>query len=234
VIAATRTSQPAIAAKAATATIPIVFQTGGDPVKDGLVASLNRPGGNVTGATRLSNELTQKRFGLISELVPNVTTIAWLYSGTGAGVRDVMQDLLDATRKRGVKLQPWDVRTEAELDIAFAAMAQAHADALINSGSPLLQAQREHIVALTIRFAIPTIFFDRESVVAGVLMSYDASFSDSFHQVGVYVGRILKGEKPPDLPVVRPTKFDLVINLKTAKALGLPPGILAIADEVIE
>jgi putative ABC transport system substrate-binding protein len=235
VIAATRTSAPAIAAKAATSTIPIVFQTGGDPVRDGLVASLNRPGGNVTGATRLSNELNQKRFGLISELVPHATTIGLLDS-IGPALEGVLQQMQEVTRKRGVKLHAVHVRTEAELDTAFAAMAQAHVDALINAGGPLILARREQVVALTMRYAIPTIFFDRVSVVDGGLMSYAAGFSDSFHQVGVYVGRILKGAKPTDLPVVQPTQFDLVINLKTAKMLGLtvPPGILAIADEVLE
>jgi putative tryptophan/tyrosine transport system substrate-binding protein len=235
VIAATRTSAPAIAAKAATSTIPIVFQTGGDPVRDGLVAALNRPGGNVTGVTRLSNELNQKRFGLISELVPNATTIALLES-VGPALEGVVQEMQEAARKRGVKLQTVHVRAEAELDTAFAAMAQAHVDALINAGGPLTVTRREEIIALTMRYAIPTIFFDRESVLAGGLMSYAASFSDSFRQVGVYVGRILKGAKPGDLPVVQPTKFELVINLKTAKTLGLtiPPGVLAIADEVIE
>jgi putative ABC transport system substrate-binding protein len=235
VIAATRTSAPAIAAKAATSTIPIVFQTGGDPVKDGLVASLNRPGGNVTGVTRLSNELNQKRFGLISELVPNATTIALLES-VGPALEGVVQEMQEAARKRGVKLQTVHVRAEAELDPVFAAMAEAHVDALINAGGPLTITRREEIIALTMRYAIPTIFFDRESVLAGGLMSYAASFSDSFRQVGVYVGRILKGAKPADLPVVQPTKFELVINLKTAKTLGLtiPPGVLAIADEVIE
>jgi putative tryptophan/tyrosine transport system substrate-binding protein len=235
VIAATRTSAPAIAAKAATSSIPIVFQTGGDPVKDGLVAALNRPGGNVTGVTRLSNELTQKRFGLISELVPNATTIALLES-VGAALEGVVQEMQEVARKRGVKLQTVHVSAEAELDTAFAALAQAHVDALINAGGPLTVTRRDQIIALTMRYAIPTIFFDRESVLAGGLMSYAASFSDSFRQVGVYVGRILKGAKPGDLPVVQPTKFELVINLKTAKTLGLtiPPGVLAIADEVIE
>jgi putative tryptophan/tyrosine transport system substrate-binding protein len=235
VIAATRSSAPAIAAKAATSTIPIVFQTGGDPVKDGLVASLNRPGGNVTGVTRLSNELNQKRFGLISDLGPNATTFALLES-VGPALEGVVQEIQEAARTRGVKLQTVHVRAEAEFDAAFAAMAQAHVDALINAGGPLTITRREQIIALTMRYAIPTIFFDRESVLAGGLMSYAASFSDSFRQVGVYVGRILKGEKPADLPIVQPTKFDLVINLKTAKTLDLevPPTLLALADEVIE
>jgi putative ABC transport system substrate-binding protein len=235
VIVASRTSAPAMAAKAATSTIPIVFQTGGDPVEDGLVAALNRPGGNVTGVTRLSNELNQKRLGLISELLPNATTITLLHS-VGAAMQSVVREMQEITRKRGVTLRTVDVRSEAELDAAFAAMAQAHVDALINAGGPLTIARREQIVALTMRYAIPTIFFDRESVLAGGLMSYAASFPDSFRQVGVYVGRILKGAKPSDLPVVQPTRFELVVNLKTAKTLGLtvPPVILAIADEVIE
>jgi putative tryptophan/tyrosine transport system substrate-binding protein len=236
VIAATRSSGPGLAAKAATSTIPIVFQTGGDPVKDGLVTSLNRPGGNVTGVTRLSNELIQKRFGLIAELVPKATTIALLVNPTNPAAKAQVQEMQEPTHERGLKFQVVNVSTEAELGPALADAAQLHADALIQAADQLFAARREQIVALTIRHAIPTIFFDRESVLAGGLMSYSASWSDSYHQVGAYVGRILKGAKPADLPVLQPTRFELVVNLKTAKALGIDmsPSLLARADEVIE
>jgi putative ABC transport system substrate-binding protein len=236
VIAATRSSAPALAAKAATSTIPIVFQTGGDPVNDGLVTSLNRPDGNVTGVTRLSNELIQKRFELIAELVPKATTIALLVNPANIAAKAQVQQMQEPTRERGLKFQVVNASSEAELDAAFAAAAQLHADAVIQAADQLFAGRRDQIVALTMRYAIPTIFFDRESVLAGGLMSYSASWSDSFRQVGAYVGRILKGAKPADLPVLQPTRFELVVNLKTAKALGieLSPSLLARADEVIE
>jgi putative ABC transport system substrate-binding protein len=236
VIAATRGPGPARAAKAATSTIPIVFQTGSDPVKDGLVASLNRPGGNVTGVTRLSTALIPKRLGLMTELIPKMTVIALLVNPTGPQARDQVQEMQEPMRALGLRLHVVNASTERELDTAFAAVAQNGAGALIVAADPLFIGRREQIVALTMRHAIPTIFFERESVAAGGLMSYAASFTDSFRQVGVYVGRILKGEKPADLPVQQPTKFELVLNLKTAKALGLtiPNTLLALADEVIE
>jgi putative ABC transport system substrate-binding protein len=236
VIAATRSSAPGLAAKAATSTIPIVFQTGGDPVNDGLVPSLNRPGGNVTGVTRLSNELIQKRFGLIAELVPKATTIALLVNPANIAAKAQVQQMQEPTRERGLKFQVVNVSTAADLDTAFADAARLHADVLVQAADVLFVGRREQIVALTMRHAIPTVFFDRESVLAGGLMSYAASWTDSFHQVGVYVGRILKGEKPADLPVLQPTKFELIINLRTAKALGIniSPSLLARADEVIE
>ena len=236
VIAATRSSAPARAAKAATSTIPIVFQTGSDPVKDGLVVSFNRPGGNVTGATRLTTAVIQKRLGLIFELVPKATVIALLANPAGPQTATQVEVLQEATRARGLKLHVVNARNEGELDTAFAAAAQNKVDALIIGSDNLFIDRRKHIVALTIRHAIPTIFFERDSVVDGGLMSYSAGLANSFRQVGVYVGRILKGEKPADLPVLQPTKFDLIINLSTAKALGLdlPPTLLALADEVIE
>jgi putative ABC transport system substrate-binding protein len=236
VIAATRSSAPALAAKAATSTIPIVFQTGSDPVKDGLVTSLSRPGGNVTGATRLTTELVPKRLGIISELVPKAKVIGYLGNPKGIQTAAQVSELEKATRTRGLKLFVAYAADKSELDAAFAAIAQAGASALIEGSDPLFIDQRKEIVARTISHKIPTMFFERDSVVDGGLMTYSASFADSFRQVGVYVGRILKGAKPADLPVQQPTKFDLVINMKTAKAIGLtiPPALLVTADEAIE
>jgi putative ABC transport system substrate-binding protein len=236
VIAATRTSAPGLAAKAATSTIPIVFQTGSDPVKNGLVASLNRPGGNVTGASRLSTDLIPKRLGLMAELVPKMTAIALLVNPAGHQSVAQVHEMQEPTRALGLQLHVVNASTEHELDTAFAAIVQSGADALIVAINPLFIARREQIVALAQRHAVPVIFAERESVMAGGLMSYAASFTDSFRQVGVYVGRILKGASPADLPVQQPVRFELVINLKTAKALGLtvPPSLLTTADEVIE
>jgi putative ABC transport system substrate-binding protein len=237
VIAATRTSAPALAAKAATSTIPIVFQTGSDPVKDGLVASFNRPGGNVTGVARISAELIQKRLGLILELVPKATTVGLLTNPNNniESATQVMQ-MQDATRARGLSLYVAKASNDRELDGAIAAMARAGVAALVEGNDTLFLDRRKQLAALTISYRIPAIFFEREAVADGGLMSYDASLADSFRQVGDYVGRILKGEKPANLPVVQPTKFDLVINLTTARAISfeISPTLLAIADEVIE
>jgi putative ABC transport system substrate-binding protein len=236
VIAATRSSAPALAAKAATSTIPIVFQTGSDPIKDGLVASFNRPGGNITGTTRLTTELTQKRLGLLSELVPKATVIGLLVNPNGIQTASQVQEIQEATQARGFSLHIAKASNDNELDAAFAAIRQSGAAVLIEGSDPLFNDRRKHIVALTISHKIPTMFFERDSVVDGGLMTYSASFAESFRQVGAYVGRILKGEKPADLPVLQPTKFDLIINLKTAKAIGLeiPGTLLTTADEVIE
>jgi putative ABC transport system substrate-binding protein len=236
VIAATRSPAPARAAKAATSTIPIVFQTGSDPVRDGLVASLNRPGGNVTGASRLSTDLIPKRLGLLTELLPKATAIALLVNPTGLQAASQVQGMQEPVRSRGLRLVVVNASAERELDVALAIAAKDGAAALIVANDPLFIGRREQIVALAMRHALPTIFGERESVVAGGLMSYAASLSDSFRQVGVYVGRILKGAKPADLPVQQPTKFELVLNLKTARALGhaIPPTLLALADEVVE
>ncbi len=236
VIAATRSPAPALAAKAATSTIPIVFQTGSDPVKDGLVASLNRPGGNVTGASRLATELIPKRLGILSELAPKGAPIAMLIDPVTPEAKAQMQEMREATHSLGVVMHVVNASADSELDAAFAAIVQNHDGALIVANAPLFMDSREHLTALALHHAIPTMFDVRESVVAGGLMSYAASFSDSFRQVGVYVGRILKGAKPADLPIQQPVKFDLVINLKTAKALGLtiPHNLLVLADEVIE
>ena len=236
VIAATRSPAPALAAKAATSTIPIVFQTGSDPVKDGLVASLNRPGGNVTGVTRQTLEMTPKRFELISELTPKANSVGLLVNPNGGQAATQVREMQEAARKRGLALHIANASNNQELDSAIAATVQSGAAVLIEGNDPLFIDRRKQIVALTISYKIPTIFFERDSVVDGGLMSYSANFADSFRQVGVYVGRILKGAKPADLPVLEPTKFELVINLKTAKAIGLaiPPTLLAITDEVIE
>jgi putative ABC transport system substrate-binding protein len=236
VIAATRTNAPAVAAKAATSTIPIVFQTGTDPVATGLVASINRPGGNVTGATRLTIEVFQKRLGLIAELVPGAKAIAVLVNPNGPQAATQVEEMQRGTRAQGLRLHVANASSEREFDAALTTVTQSGAAALIVGNDPLFIDRRKEMSALTIRHRLPTIFFERESVVDGGLMSYAASLADSFRQVGAYVGRILKGEKPADLPVLQPTKFDLVLNLKTAKAIGLgiPDRLIAIADEVIE
>jgi len=236
VIAATRSSAPALVAKAATSTIPIVFQTGSDPVQDGLVASLNRPAGNVTGATRLTYALVQKRLGVMLDLVPKAATIGMLVNPNGIQTAFQTQQLQEATRAHGLTLHVARASSDGELDAAFTSIMQSGAAFIVQGSDPLFLDIRKHIVALTVQHRIPTIFWEREAVVEGGLISYDASFFDSFRQVGDYVGRILKGEKPSDLPVQQPTKFDLTLNMKTAKAIGLaiPPTLLAIADEVID
>jgi putative ABC transport system substrate-binding protein len=236
VIAATRSAAPAKTAMAATSTIPIVFQTGSDPVKDGLVASLNRPGGNVTGATRLTTELASKRLGMILEAVPKATVIGMLANPNGVQTALQVQEIEEATRARRLTFHLANATRDQELDEAFATFAKFGTDAIIEASDPLFIDRRKQIVARAIGSKIPMIFFERDSVVDGGLMTYAADFADSFRQVGTYVGRILKGEKPTDLPVLQPTKFDLVINLKTAKAIGIsiPLNMLALADEVIE
>jgi putative tryptophan/tyrosine transport system substrate-binding protein len=236
VIAVTRSSAPALAAKALTSTIPIVFQTGSDPVKDGLVASLNRPGGNVTGASRLTTELAPKRLDLLLQLLPTAKTIGILVNPVGIQTETQVREVEAATQARGVSLRIFRASSDTELDAAFDDMTRSGVAALIQGSDPFFIGARKHIVALTIGHKMPIICFERDTVADGGLLTYSASFSDSFRQVGVYVGRILKGEKPADLPVLQPTKFELVINLKTAKVLGLtvPPNLLALADEVIE
>ena len=236
VIAATRSSAPGIAAKSATSKIPIVFQSGSDPVMDGLVSSLNRPGGNVTGASRMSNILTSKRLGLLSELVPKATAIAVLVNPSSFQAERQLREMAEPARSLGLRLHVLKAASEREFDTAFAAIAQNRAGVLIVTLDPQFFSWREKITALAARHAIPAIYAYREFAAAGGLMSYDASLADSFRQVGVYVGRILKGAKPADLPVQQPVKFELVINLKTAKALRLnvSPILLDRADEVIE
>jgi len=231
VIAAT-TAQAALAAKAATASIPIVFETGGDPIQLGLVASLNRPGGNITGVTQLSSELLSKRLGLLHDLLPAAAAIGFLVNPTYPGAESQARDLQDAARTLGLQMHVLNAGTEAEINTAFANFAKLR----VGVGAGPYAERAEQFVTLAARHALPTFYQYREYVAAGGLISYGASITDAYRQAGVYTGRILKGEKPGDLPILQPTKFELVINLKTANALGLtiPPGVLAIADEVIE
>jgi putative ABC transport system substrate-binding protein len=224
------------AAKSATATIPIVFIGGGDPVREGLVASLNRPGGNLTGVIMLAPDLEKKRLGLLHELVPQASTIAVLLDANLRDAEFQLQEFRAAERHLGLSIRVVSVGSEQDFETAFATLAQERAGALIVAASTFFNTHRDQLVALASRYRIPTIYELREFAAAGGLMSYSPSLTDVFHQAGVYTGRILKGTKPSDLPVLLPTRFDLVINLKTAKALGLevPPMLLALADEVIE
>jgi putative ABC transport system substrate-binding protein len=226
----------ALAAKAATQTIPIVFNSGGDPVKLGLVASLNRPGGNATGVSMLFVELGPKQLEMLHKLVPKVAVIAVLVNPTMASAEKETQDALAAGRALGKQVHIVTASREGEIGTAFGDLVKHGAGALLVAPDPFFFARREHLVALAAHHAVPAIYFAREFPEAGGLMSYGTSVADVYQQVGIYAGRILKGEKPADLPVVQPTKFELVIKLKTAKALGLevPPDLLAIADEVIE
>jgi ABC-type uncharacterized transport system substrate-binding protein len=235
VIAATSTPA-ALAAKAATALVPIVFETGGDPIRLGLVANWNRPGGNVTGVTRLGTELGSKRLGLLHDAVPTAKIIALLVDPDFPSAEAESTEMQEAARTRGLQIHILKAGTEGEIHSAFAALPSLQAGALIVGTSELFTRRRETLVALAAHDAIPALYPWREAPVTGGLMSYGASLADAYRLAGVYTGRILKGEKPADLPVLQPTKFELVINLKTAKTLGLtiPPGVLAIADEVIE
>jgi len=234
VVAAIAGSDAAQAAKNATTTIPVVFNIGNDPVRTGLVASLNRPGGNVTGVTQITREIQGKRLALARELVPNASVMAT--NPTSVVAEPNLRDLEAAAASAGQRLLILKASSDTELEAAFAAIVQQGARALFINSNPFFNNRRELIVARAARNRIPTIFANRESVDAGGLMSYGPSLEDLCRQAGVYTGRILKGEKPADLPVLQPTKFDLVLNLKTAKELGLtvPPSLLAIADEVIE
>src|SRR6516162_9624864 len=227
---------PALAAQAATSTIPIVFSVGFDPVKLGLVVSFNRPGGNATGLSILTAALEAKRLGLLHELAPHAALVGVLQSALGGPYfASQLQDLQEAARAIGVKVNVLRAGTDGEVDAAFDTFAQRRIEALLVTADTFFDTRRSKILALAERHAIPAIYQFREYAAAGGLMSYGIDLPRVYHHVGAYCGRILKGEKPADLPVVQPTKFELVINLKTAKALGLtiPPGVLAIADEVI-
>jgi putative ABC transport system substrate-binding protein len=226
----------ALVAKQATSTIPIVFMGGGDPVDTGLVANLARPGGNVTGIGTLGVELMPKRFELLAELAPKAETIALLINPNTADVERQTREVGASAQVKGVHLVVLKAGSAAEIDAAFAALAEHHAGALVVSSAPLFNSRQEQLVTLASRYAVPAIYERREFTVAGGLMSYGPSLTAVYQQAGVYVGRILKGERAADLPVEQPSKFETVVNLKTASTLGLtvPQSILARADEVIE
>jgi putative ABC transport system substrate-binding protein len=236
VIVASGGSAPAQEAKASTHSIPIVFVSGDDPIEAGLVSSLSRPGGNVTGISWIASALEAKRLGLLLELVPRGTDVGVLVNPSFPGAKTQLRDAQEAALERGVRIQVLNASTEQDLDTIFATLVQQRAGSVIVSPNPMFMNRREQIVALAARHGIPTIYYAREYAVAGGLMSYGTSVVDAYRQSGIYTGRILRGEKPADLPVLQPTKFEFVINLNTARALGLtiPPSLLAIADEVIE
>jgi putative ABC transport system substrate-binding protein len=226
----------ALAAKSATSTIPIVFLIGTDPVELSLVKSLARPSGNLTGVTMIATELMPKRLELLSELVPGARVIALLVNPNNATAEPQLRDVQEAARAKGVQLPILKAGTESEIDAAFASLVQLHAGALVVGTDPLFISRREQLVALAARHAVPAIYEFRDFAADGGLISYGPSLTAGFRQVGIYAGRILAGTNPADLPVQQPTTFELVVNLNTAKALGLtiPPGMLDLADEVIE
>jgi putative ABC transport system substrate-binding protein len=236
VIVTTGGGAAALAAYAATTTIPIVFVAGVDPVTSGLVMSLNRPGSNATGVYIFQQVLEGKRLGLLRELVPSVASIAVLLNPTNANFQTQLRGVQDSARDLGQQVSILSANTEREIDVAFATVAQSGARALLVGSDPFFSSEREQVVALAARHAIPAIYEGREFATAGGLASYGASLADAYRQAALYAGRILKGEKPADLPIVQPTKFEFVINLKTAKTLGLDvsPGLVASADEIVE
>ena len=227
---------PALAAKAATSTIPIVFHTGADPVATGIVSNINRPGGNITGVSFLTVASSSKRLGLLRDVVPAAKVIGLLVNRTDPGAQTAINELEAATRPLGITLHVVRAANERELDDAFATLAERRIEALIVNTEPFFRTRMNQIVGLAARYAMPDMYPGRDYAVAGGLIGYGASITDAYRQQGVYAGKILKGEKPGDLPVMQSTKFEFVINLKTAKTLGLTPspGLLAIADEVIE
>jgi ABC-type uncharacterized transport system substrate-binding protein len=235
-IATSGGASPALAAKGATSTIPIVFVSGDDPVETGVVGSLSRPGGNLTGISLLVGELINKRIQLLSELIPQAEVIALLVNPNNANTGSTIGHAQAAARAKGVQLIILKAGSESEIDTAFATLVRLHASALVLSSDPYFLIRRGQLVALASRHAVPAIFAARVFSASGGLISYGPRIATAHRQAGVYAARILKGEKPADLPVQQPTTFELVINLKTAKALGLtvPQSILARADEVIE
>jgi putative tryptophan/tyrosine transport system substrate-binding protein len=226
----------ALAAKAATSTIPIVMITGGDPVQEGLVASLNRPGGNVTGATIFTGEMESKRLGLLHEVVPAAKTLAVLLNPADPNMELQLRDVREAAPRIGVELVILHASTEGEFEGVFATMAERNAGGLLVGSDPFFNSRRARLIALAAQHRLPAIYEWRDFAIEGGLMSYGTVLTEAYRQLGAYAGRILKGEKPGDLPIVQPTNFKFVINLKTAKVLGLdvPPGLSARADEVIE
>jgi putative tryptophan/tyrosine transport system substrate-binding protein len=235
-IAATGGLPSVRAAKTATAGIPIVFTFEGDPVEFGLVASLNHPGGNVTGITRISSLIVPKRIGLLRDLIPGIKTIAILMNSTSPANKTEVAAAEQAARTLGWQVRVLSSSGKGDFDAAFQPLTRERADALLVCTDPIFESQRDQIIALAAHHVVPAIYALREYPVSGGLMSYGASITDLYRQAGVYVGRILKGERPAELPVMQASKFELVINLKTAKALGLtvPPSLLIAADEVIE
>jgi len=236
VIAATGGGASILAAKAATSTIPIVFTTGGDPVREGYVASLNRPGGNLTGVSWFSNLIAGKGLGLLHELIPKAVVIALLANPKLPESAHMVSDAQEAARTLSLELLVLNAGTPSEINTAFAILRQRRAGALLVGSDPFINSRRQQVVALAARDAIPDVYLNREFVEEGGLMSYGNDTADGYRRAGLYVGRILKGEKPADLPIDQATKFEFVINLKTAKSLGLevPPGLSSMADEIIE
>ena len=235
-IAATGGEPSILAAKATTSTIPLLFITGGDPVKLGIVTSLNRPGGNATGVSTFFSVLGPKRLALLQELVPKIAAIGVLANPTFAYTEEEMKDVLAAGRALDKQILITTATTESEIDAAFASLVERRVDALMLIVDPFFVSRRGRFIALAAHYAVPVMYFSRDFAADGGLISYGPNLAEAYHQVGVYAGQILKGAKPANLPVLQPTKFELMINLKTAKALGLsvPPTLLAIADEAIE
>jgi putative tryptophan/tyrosine transport system substrate-binding protein len=227
---------PALHAKAATTTIPIVFMTGSDPVGTGLVASLNRPGGNVSGVTNIGGELGNKQFGLLHELLPRATRFAVLVDPIIPLGKSLPEEVRLAAADKGLQVVSYTARDDREIDAAFVSLVQDRAEAVLVAPATLFQTYRAQLSTLAVLHRLPAIYPWREFVDVGGLMSYGASWTDQSRQLGLYTGRILKGEKPANLPVMQPTKFEFVINLQTARTLGIevPPALLAVADEVIE
>jgi putative ABC transport system substrate-binding protein len=235
-IAASGAVQAIEAAKAATSTIPIVFVTGDHPVRLGLVGAMNRPGGNLTGVSALTQDMEAKRLNILHQLIPQGATIAMLVSESNPSASLQLQEAQEAAHTLGRQLDILSVASAADIDAAFAMLTQHGDGAVAITGDPFLNSHRDKLIALASQYRVPAMFYTREQTAAGGLMSYGAPFADAFVQAGAYAARILKGEKPTELPIVRAAKFEFIINLRTAKALALdfPPTLLALADEVIE